>query len=376
MWRSVTPRYHCRLVSPTFRGSICLPPKCQHQNEGRRSYSSDISGTATDHSVVKTNSVLRRALLYLPGNNKKMAKKAAGLNVDCVCLDLEDAVSLNRKEEARASITEILAELDFGDSDVAVRINPLMTELAEADIKALYSAPTLPKSLVIPKVETSIQMEWLFDMVDKCMKDDLIDNMNVLIQVESPLGLINLKDICRLDMDAVTESLQLNLEGLIFGGDDFAASLGATRSEAASELFFARQSVVCHAKAFGLQAIDLVNIHYHDTEFLERESIEGAHMGYTGKQIIHPNQVDIVQAAFSPSKASIDFALALEHAFEVHQNAGHGAFTFRDKMIDMPTMLQCQTVLNLARRTGMIAPKEIRVPDPAPKDAGSGDVPP
>lgn len=120
------------------RMTISAPQTFERDNGYTRSYSSDISGTATDHSVVKTASVLRRALLYLPGNNKKMARKAAGLNVDCVCLDLEDAVSLNRKEEARESITEILDELDFGDSDVAVRINPLMTELAEADIKVCW----------------------------------------------------------------------------------------------------------------------------------------------------------------------------------------------------------------------------------------------
>jgi citrate lyase subunit beta-like protein len=144
------------------------------------------------------------------------------------------------------------------------------------------------------------------------------------------------------------------------GGDT-----GATRTKAATELLYARQAVLTHAKAFGLQAIDLVNINYKDLDHLRQESREGAQMGFTGKQIIHPNQVAIVQEEFAPSPERIQYALELEEAFNSHQESGAGAFTFRDQMIDMPTMIQCQNVLALARKVGLAPPK----PEPTPIDS-------
>lgn len=129
--------------------------------------------------------------------------------------------------------------------------------------------------------------------------------------------------------------------------------LGATRTKGANELIYARQAVVTHAKAYDLQAIDMVNINYNDLVHLKEESRAGADMGFTGKQIIHPNQVEIVQQEFSPSAERIKYALELEAAFNKHQESGQGAFTFRDQMIDRPTMIQCQNVLALARRTGL-----------------------
>lgn len=137
------------------------------------------------------------------------------------------------------------------------------------------------------------------------------------------------------------------LEGIVFGSDDYLANIGGERTKDAKELLYARQKLVLVAKAFQLQAIDLVHIDYKDTETLKEQSLEGARMGYTGKQVIHPIQVPIVQDAFSPSQIKVEWATELIKAFEEHQQSGKGAFTFRGNMIDMPLLRQAKNIVQL-----------------------------
>ena len=115
-----------------------------------------------------------------------------------------------------------------------------------------------------------------------------------------------------------------------------------------TELLWARQHVVAHCRAFKLQPIDVVNIHFKDTETLRREAVEGAAMGFAGKQIIHPNQIDTVQEAFAPDPDAVAAARALVEAFNTAQGEGTGAFDYHGKMIDMPTVLQAKNLLDLA----------------------------
>ena len=138
---------------------------------------------------------------------------------------------------------------------------------------------------------------------------------------------------------------------LVFGSDDFAADVGATRTRSNVELMLARQTVVTAAKAHRLQAIDAVYIDYKDTEGLRRQAEEGAGWGFTGKQVIHPGQVEIVQKAFTPSQERLEWATKLMEAFKAHQEDGKGAFTFRGHMIDMPTVKQAQNVLDTFSQT-------------------------
>eukprot|EP00039_Didymoeca_costata_P011257 m.157339 g.157339 ORF g.157339 m.157339 type:complete len:356 (-) comp15114_c0_seq1:566-1633(-) len=309
----------------------------------------------------ETRVVPRRALLYIPALAEGKVTKGAGLDVDTVCLDLEDGVALNRKDVAREAAVQALNDVEFGNSERAVRINQLQSEVAKQDIEALMSAPKLPDCIVIPKVESVEDLIWFFDLAEPMLgerKDEMKYPMNCLVQIESAKGMLNLREICQADQEEKTEALLMHLDGLILGGDDLAANIGATRTRAASELLYARQNLVMHAKAYGLQAIDIVNIHFKDPEFLTQECSEGAIMGFTGKQIIHPDQLNITQSAFTPSDERIQFALELEEAFQAHQEEGTGAFTFQEQMIDMPTLLQCQNILEIARSVNKIPRKE------------------
>ncbi len=148
--------------------------------------------------------------------------------------------------------------------------------------------------------------------------------------------------------------LPLYVPTLIFGAEDFAHDIGAIRTVEAVEMLTARSLLVMHAAAFGLQAIDMVTVDFHDLERVRREARRGAELGYTGKQIIHPAQVEPVQDAFTPSAEEIERARALLAAFEQHQRRGAGAFAVDGQMVDKPVIRQAENLLARARAAGKI----------------------
>lgn len=289
----------------------------------------------------------RRALLYMPGNEMRKIRKATTLGVDCICMDLEDGVAANRKEDARWTIREALENLDFGRAERLTRINPIGSGLEVDDLKVVL--PARPDGIVIPKVENSEQLQWASAQFKKIEKEQnwTDGSIRLIAIVETAMGILNLRQIANSDP---------RLVALIFGADDFAADIGATRTPQSSEVFYARSAVVTHAAAYGLQAIDIVFIDLNDLERLQHESQEGARMGFSGKQIIHPNQVDPVQAAFTPSREAIHNAQRLMAAYQQHTESGIGAFVIDGKMIDAPTIKIAERILNLASSIGIIEP--------------------
>ncbi len=287
----------------------------------------------------------RRALLYMPGDDLRKITKAASLDVDCVCLDLEDAVALNRKLQARETTTEALRSMDFGRSERLARINAVGSGFEQADLLAVLSGN--PDAIVIPKVENGEQIRWASGLVAEYEQScgRTIGEIPILAIVESARAILNLIEIVTADP---------RLEGIIFGADDFAGDIGATRTRDALEVFFARSAVVTHAAAYGLQAIDMVFVDFHDPEGLFREAQDGAQLGFTGKQIIHPSQVEPVQRAFTPSDESIEFASKLMQEYTAHQQAGVGAFALEGKMIDAPMIRSARRVLDRARAAGKV----------------------
>ncbi|XP_022103542.1 citrate lyase subunit beta-like protein, mitochondrial [Acanthaster planci] len=292
----------------------------------------------------------RRAVLYVPGSDERKLAKLSGLTVDCAVMDCEDGVASNRKDVARETIRKSLESLHLPTvGDVAVRINAVDSGLAEEDLKEVLQAERLPDTLMLPKVESEGHLQWLADKLSAHFgSKPPASPIKLVIFVESAIGLLRLANICEEGQRLSRTTPFFTLEGVVFGSDDFCADIGATRTPEATELMYARQKVVTIAKAYRLQAIDLVHIDYKDLESLERQSLEGARMGFTGKQVIHPNQIPVVQKAFSPSPEKMEWARALIEAFEEHQHSGKGAFTFRDSMIDMPLVLQARNILKMA----------------------------
>ena len=286
----------------------------------------------------------RRALLYMPGDDWNKINKAITLHVDSICMDMEDGTALNRKSYARATIAKALAELSFGKSEKLARINAIGSGFEKDDITTVL--PCHPDGIVIPKVESVDQIQWASEIIAAAELANgwEANSIRILILIETAKGILNLKEIAS----------HPRLDGLIFGAEDFAASIGATRSRAAWEVMYARSAVVTHAAAYDLQAIDLVFTDFHDMLNLKIEAAQGAAMGYTGKQIIHPNQVQSVQEAFTPSDAAVEYARRVVETFEAHQAEGAGAYELDGKMIDMPILRNAQKVLGRAAAAGKI----------------------
>ncbi|MHB8779541.1 MAG: HpcH/HpaI aldolase/citrate lyase family protein [Anaerolineales bacterium] len=284
----------------------------------------------------------RRALLYMPGDDWKKITKSITLGVDCICMDMEDGTAVSRKAEARVTIAKALQELDFGVSEKLARINSVDSGWEKDDIDAVL--PYHPDGIVIPKVESFKHVEWASQIIEtaELKYGWALNSIRILIGAETAKGILNLKEIAS----------HPRLDAIIFGGEDFAASIGATRTKEAIELLYTRQAVVVACAANDLQAIDIVTIDYKDTEALRIESEFGARLGFSGKQIIHPAQVEPVQMAFTPNDEAIAHARRIVETFEASQKEGRGAYALDGKMIDMPLLRNAQKVLARAKAAG------------------------
>jgi citrate lyase subunit beta-like protein len=287
----------------------------------------------------------RRALLYVPGDDLHKIRKAATLNVDCVCLDLEDGVAATHKKIARETIPEVLCTLDFQRSERLVRINSANTPWIDQDLREII--PAQPDGIVIPKVTHGDQIRTVSEQISEVEDQNHWPAGSIILIaiIESAQGIVNLGSIAAADP---------RLVALIFGAEDFAADIGAQRSASAWEVFYARSAVVTHCAAHQLQAIDMVNINFQDQEGLRAQSNQGAIMGYAGKQIIHPDQIEIAQSAFTPTDEEIRAAISIIEDFNQHQDKGVGAYAKDGVMIDAPTIKSTRSVLARARAAGLI----------------------
>jgi citrate lyase beta subunit len=280
----------------------------------------------------------------MPGDDWKKITKSITLGVDCICMDMEDAVAVSRKAEARATVARALQELDFGKSEKLARINSLGSGWELDDIQAVL--PHHPDGIVIPKVESLDQVRWGSDIIQAAELEYgwQANSIRMLVGVETARGILNLGEIAS----------HPRLDGIIFGGEDFAASIGATRTPEAVELLYARQAVVTTCAAFDLQAIDIVTIDFRNLDIVRAEAEFGARLGYAGKQIIHPAQVEPVQNAFTPADEAIAHARRIVETFEASQRAGRGAYALDGMMIDMPLLKNARKVLERAAAAGKI----------------------
>ncbi len=281
----------------------------------------------------------------MPGDDRRKIEKATTLGVDCVCMDMEDGVAITKKREARAVIAEAMKELDFGMSERCIRINSVGSGFEKFDLAAALA--TNPDSIVVPKVETAAQVRAISDYIEmyELSAKMAVRKIRMLVGVETARGILNIKEIAEADR---------RLEAVIFGAEDYAASIGATRTKEATEVLYARSAVVTACAANDLQAIDMVYIDFRDTDGLRLEAEQGAALGFNGKQIIHPNQVAPVQEAFTPSDDAIEYAQRVVEAFTASQKEGRGAFALDGKMIDMPLLKNAQKVLDRAKAAGKI----------------------
>ncbi|MCI0658400.1 MAG: CoA ester lyase [Acidobacteria bacterium] len=276
----------------------------------------------------------RRALLFVPGDDPRKIAKAAASGADCVVLDLEDGVAAGRKLLARETVASSLQNLDFGASEKLVRVNPVGAELHPRDIEATLAAR--PDGYVVPKVESAEQIR-------EVARRTSLAPLALLALIESARGVVQAAAIAASDP---------HLEALLFGAEDLAGDMGATRTREGAEMAWARGAVVVTAAAFSLQAIDTVFVDLGDLEGLRREAGTACTMGYAGKMAIHPKQVPVIQESFTPSDEEIEKARILVELHAGHQASGEGVFVLDGKMVDWPMIRTAQRLLARARAAG------------------------
>ena len=288
---------------------------------------------------------IRRSMLFMPGDSLSKISKAAQMDVDSIVIDLEDSVALNNKEEARRTVSEAIKTLNFGRSERLIRLNSVETPFWQADLAATIEAQ--PDGYVLPKAETAEQLQLISRYLDEAEKSKGWPQWSIrlLAIVETARGIMNLKEIAQADS---------RLDALMFGAEDLAGDIGARRTPAGWEVFYARSAVVTAAAAYHLQAIDMVLVDFNDMERLEAECISARDLGYAGKMAIHPRQVEIMNRIFSPSAEEIEQAKRLVEAHAAHQAAGSGVFAVDGKMVDRPVVKGAEQILEKAKAARLI----------------------
>lgn len=283
---------------------------------------------------------LRRSCHFVPGANEKMLTKSLATAADCLILDLEDAVTPERKEDARQIVARWLAEVDFGGQEKTVRMNPLDSAWGLDDLRVTMAAP--PDAYVVPKVSTLAELETISAEISKweAHYGHPADSVElILICTETPLSALNVASFPQCK----------RVSALSWGAEDLSAALGAPRNRAPDGSYLevykhCRNMTLLSAAAGGVAPIDTVYVDFRDNKGLRAECQEAAWMGFTGKITIHPDQIDTVNEFFSPSVAEIDEAQRLVEAFAEAEKEGLMAFSFDGKMVDVPH-------LNRARKT-------------------------
>lgn len=286
-----------------------------------------------------------RSILFTPGNNMRMIQKIPSLTADAVVLDLEDSIPILDKDTARVFIRDSLESAGAGSAEVYVRVNGLVTGLTAEDCNFVVQKGLA--GIVLPKVESTtdvIESEKIIERLE--LERGIKDKIPLLVTIETAKGALNAYDLA-------TASKRVIAMG--FGAVDYTRDLGTSLSKEGTELFVPRSLVSMASRAAGVQAIDTVFIDLADEQGLIRDSQIARQLGFKGKYLIHPSQIDVVTKAFSPSSKEVEYARKVVSAFKEAEAKGLGATSLEGRMIDIPVYQQAKDLLALAEA---IAAKE------------------
>jgi citrate lyase subunit beta / citryl-CoA lyase len=288
---------------------------------------------------------LRRSLLYVPGNMPSMLQNIPVFDCDAIIIDLEDAVPHTEKDAARRLVRRFLDGYRERDKEILVRINALDTGWARDDLREVL--PALPDGVRLPKADTPEIVERLDTLLTE-FEEELsleIGRFRILPSIESAEGVINAIDIARCSP---------RLIGLAFGAEDYTATMEIERTKGGEELSNARARVVWGAKAAGIQAIDSIFADVNDVEGLRRETEFVKGLGYTGKSLVNPRQIEVVHEVFAPKAEEIAYALQVIDAIQRARELGTGVISLRGKMVDAPVVKRAFRTVRTAYAQGLV----------------------
>ncbi|HLE34688.1 MAG TPA: CoA ester lyase [Nitrososphaerales archaeon] len=282
---------------------------------------------------------LLRSFLFVPGNNKKFIDKAKTLNADIICLDLEDSVPMNDKDSARKMLGETLQSRSDFKSEVYVRTNSFESGLAQEDLKAVVQNGI--NGVVIPKVNDANEVFELSKLISDLERTQSIkqDSVEIMPSIESAKGVVNAYKIA---------SASPRVSALVFGVFDFLFDMGLEYVEDGIEHRYARAKVPVDARAAGVYAIDSIWQKIDDTNGLIKDATAGMKLGYKGKSIIHPSQIEPVHKIFVPNNEEVEWARKVVDTLSDAMNKGKGAVRLEGKMIDAVHYKRAKALLEVA----------------------------
>lgn len=274
----------------------------------------------------------RRSCLYMPGANSKALQKAKSLPADALIFDLEDAVAPEAKADARAAVVNAVNQGGYGEREIVVRTNALSTEWGAEDVRAAVAVK--PHGVLFPKISSAADIE----AADRALGDA---DIALWAMIETPLAILNIKEIA-------AAARHTRLAVFVMGTNDLAKDMRAVQTADRAPMLFALSLAVAAARAFEITPIDGVYNDIQNAEGFLDVCRQGQQLGFDGKTLIHPGQIETCNVVFSPSADEIAAARAVIAAFADPANAGKGVLKVNGKMTELLHLAQAKRIVAMA----------------------------
>lgn len=287
---------------------------------------------------------LRRTMMFMNAQKPGLIKDAYIYGSDSIILDLEDAVAENQKDAARFSLYQALKNVDYGDTEVIVRINGLDTPHWQEDIRAVVAGGA--DGIRIAKCESAADVKLVEEHVLAAEKEFGVEEGRTLLMaaLESPKGIMNAYEIV---------SASDRMFGCAISGGDFRKSMHVQINRGGIEMLAARSQMLLAARAANVQCFDTMYPNIDDMEGFEAEVKQNREMGFDGKSIVNPRQIAFVHETFAPTPKEIAYAEKLVRSFNEQADSGVGIYTVDGKMVDIPFFEDARRIIALAKACGV-----------------------
>ncbi len=283
---------------------------------------------------------LFRSLIFVPGNNLRFIEKAKKLNADIVCFDLEDSVPDKEKASARMLIIDALKSRKSYVASIFVRVNSPASGKVQDDLNKIIHKGI--DGVVIPKVNTAAEVKAIIKRLSALEKSRGLETTPIIPSIESAEGIVNTYNIAKSDKRVVA---------VVFGVFDLLSDMGIEYSKNSAGATFSRSKIPVDASAAGVASIDAIWQDLADSKGFEKDCKFGKNLGYSGKSIIHPDQIPIAHKIFYPTETEIRWAKKVHKYYLRSVQTGRGATTVDGKMIDEVHFKQAAALLEIVSDT-------------------------
>ena len=281
---------------------------------------------------------LFRSLIFVPGNNPRFLEKAKQIEADILCFDLEDSVPDKEKKQARKLIKTALKSRSEYHSSIFVRTNSPLSGKIPDDLKEIVQKGI--NGIVIPKVNNVKELKKIEKNLQSLEKTKKLKSIQIIPSIESAEGVVNTYLIA---------SCTKRVSAVVFGVFDLLNDLGIDYTKDPEGAKYSRAKIPVDAKAAGVASIDAIWQDLKDVEGLEKDCKAGKSLGYTGKSLIHPDQISITHKIFYPTKSEIEWAEKVYKSYLKSVKTGKGATTIDGKMIDEVHFKQAETIIKITK---------------------------